>query len=39
MTLEEAEIFFKKYNGHGFHMSREDSELHKEFRQLNISKE
>ena len=38
MTLEEAEIFFKKYNGHGFHMSREDSELHKKFRQLNISK-
>ena len=38
MTLTEAEIFFKRYNGHGFHMLREESKVYKEYNQLNISK-
>lgn len=38
MTLAEAEIFFKKYNGYGFHMLREEPKVNKEYIQLNISK-
>lgn len=37
MTLAEAEIFFKRYNGHGFHMLREETEVYKTYKQLNIS--
>ncbi len=39
MTFAEAEIFFKKYNGQGFHMLREESKVYKEYYQLGISKE
>ena len=38
MTLAEAEIFFKRYNGHGYHMLREETKAYKEYNQLNISK-
>lgn len=38
MTLAEAEIFFKRYNGHGFHMLREESKVYKKYNQLNIPK-
>ena len=38
MTLKEAEIFFKRYNGHGFHMLREESKVYREYNQLGISK-
>lgn len=38
MTLADAEIFFKRYNGCGFHMLREESKVYKEYNQLHISK-
>ena len=37
MTMIEAEKYFKKYLGHGFHMFREEPEKYNEYRQLGIS--
>lgn len=37
MTIEEAEIYFKKYDGHYFHMGREESMKRcREFKELDI---
>ena len=37
MTIEEAEIYFKKYDGHYFHMGREEPiERYREFKELDI---
>ncbi len=38
MTLKEAEIFFKRYNGQGFHMFREEADVYKIYNQLQISR-
>lgn len=37
MTLKEAEDFFKRYNGQGFHMLREEADAYKKYNQLQIS--
>ena len=39
MTLDEAELFYKKYNGNSFHMYREETSLYIEFTKLNLSSE
>lgn len=36
MNILEAEVFFKKYGGHGFHMYREDPPRYSEYKNLNI---
>lgn len=39
MTIVEAEKYFKQYNGHGFHMCREEPKKYDEYKLLNISSE
>lgn len=39
MTIAEAEKYFKQYNGHGFHMCREEPSKYDEYKLLNISSE
>lgn len=39
MTIAEAEKYFKQYNGHGFHMCREEPKKYDEYKLLNISSE
>jgi len=39
MDLKEAEEFFKKYDGHGFHMFREEEGNYAVYQKLNISKD
>lgn len=36
MTLKEAEEYYKKYDGHGFHMYREEPEIYQVFQDLHI---
>lgn len=36
MTLKEAEEFFKKYDGHAFHMGREEYDMYREFNHMDI---
>ena len=39
MTPEQAKEFFRSFNGSSFHMSREEPEKLKQFKELNISEE
>lgn len=39
ITIAEVEAYFKQYNGHGFHMFREEPSRYKEYEKLNISPE
>jgi len=39
MNVEIAKVFFKQYNGQGFHMFREEQEKYEAYRKLNITKE
>lgn len=39
MTLKEAERFFKRYDGHPFHMGREEPDMYREFSHMGIPKE
>ena len=39
MTIEQAEKYYKQYDGHGFHMWREEPERYEEFEKLSISRE
>ena len=39
MTLEDAKAFFQKYDGHGFHMYREEQGRYEVYRRLQIPKE
>ena len=36
MDIKEAELYFKKYDGHGFHMFREEPVQYKKYKELNI---
>lgn len=37
MTLAEAEIFFKRYDGHAYHMFHDEPKVYKEYNRLKIS--
>lgn len=39
MDVKEAEAFFKHYEGHAFHMGREEYDRYREFENLDISKD
>lgn len=39
MTLKEAEVYFKRYDGHSFNMGREEPNLYREFISMGISEE
>ena len=39
MNIKEAEDFFKKYNGHGFHMWCEETDKYEQYTMLRIPKE
>ena len=39
MTMEQAEAFFKKYNGLAFHMGREEEYNYQLYRRLHVPKE
>ena len=39
MNIKEAEEFFKKYHGHGYHMWHDDSVKNREFDSMKISPE
>ena len=39
MSLEQAEAFFKRYNGRKFHMGRDDEYNYQLYERLNIPKE
>lgn len=39
MTIEEAEVFFKYFNGNGYHMCHDETGLYNEFLSLNLSEE
>lgn len=39
MNMKEAEIYFKRYDGHGFHMYREEPGQYERYKALKISPE
>lgn len=39
MTLAEAEVFFKRYDGHAYHMFHDETNVYREYDRLKISKE